>query len=357
MKKIFIAATKENDGKTTIALGLLLNLKEKFKKIAFFKPIGQRYVEETGYAVSKDSFLIEKVCKFRTKPIYMNPLIVKRGFTKKYIQNPNKEKITKKILQAFRKISNNKDVVIIEGTGHAGVGAVFEHSNAHVARLLDAEVIIVSSGGLGRPIDEVFLNYNLFKHLGVKVKGVIINKVLREKIEELKPLLEDGLKRLGINLYGVIPYYPQLSIPTVSQIYEATNYEVITGRENMNREVKNIIVGAMTPHDILSVIKEGSLIITPGDRDDIILATLSSQSTGIEIAGIILTQEIMPHFRILSLLKRTKIPVLLAKEDTFLVATRIHDINVKIRYQDKEKIEIIKSMIREFINIDEIIGG
>ncbi len=357
MRRIFIAGTRQNEGKTTVALGLILNVKERIKRVGFLKPIGQRYIEEEGVIVSKDSFLIEKVCGFRIPLRDMNPIIIGKGFTEKYINSPFKEQITTKILDAYNRISKGRRLVIVEGTGHAGVGSVFDHSNAYVASILGCKAILVSSGGLGRPVDEIMLNYNLFKSMNVEVLGVIVNKVLPEKISKIKSLLGKCFSRLGVKLLGVLPYHPELLALSVSQILEETDYRLVSGESFINRRIDNVLVGAVTAHDMVSMVRDGSLIVAPGDRDDIILAVLNSENIGIHIAGLILTQDIMPHFRILSLLKRANFPTLISKEDTFTVANQIRDINVKIRPQDKDKIEVIKDIVGDFIDIDFIIGG
>jgi len=269
MKKIFIAATKQNDGKTTVSLGLIYNFKDRFKKVAFIKPIGQRYLEEEGVKVDEDSVLIEKVtasCKVRCGLKDMSPVAVEKGFTEKYINSPDKKPITSQIKQAFRHVSRGQDLVIIEGTGHAGVGSVFDHSNATVARLLGSKVIIISSGGIGRPIDEIVLNKALFEKEGVKVLGVIINKVLPNKFDKINRLVRKGLERKKIDVLGVIPYNPMLSQPTIEQILEETDFEVLCGRDYLERSVSQIIVGAMEPQDAVKYIVNDSLMITPGDR-------------------------------------------------------------------------------------------
>ena len=124
MKRIFIAATKQNDGKTTVSLGLIRNFQEKFKNVGFIKPIGQRYLEEEGLKIDEDSFLIEEVCKIKSGLKDMSPIAVERGFTEKYISLPDKKPIADQIKKAFKHVSERKDLVIIEGTGHAGVGSV-----------------------------------------------------------------------------------------------------------------------------------------------------------------------------------------------------------------------------------------
>ena len=360
-KKIFIAATKQNDGKTTVSLGLIFALQERFKKIGFIKPIGQRYLEEEGLKVDEDSVLIERVLEsvglgFNIGD--MSPIAVERGFTEKYIKNPDKKALTKKIRDSFKRVSKGKDLVIIEGTGHAGVGSVFDHSNSAVAKLLGSKVVLISSGGIGRPIDEIALNKALFEKDGVKLLGVIVNKVLPGKLDKINSLVRKGLSRKGVEVLGVIPYLPKLSYPTIGQILEETDFKLISGRKNLANVIKNIIVAAMEPHDALNYIKDMCFIITPGDREDILLAALSCHLANTAacpiLSGVILTGGIMPHSRILEVMKKAGVPLLSAQEDTYKVASIIHDLTIKIRPQDKEKIELVKKIISDNVDVERL---
>lgn len=352
MKKVFIAATKQNDGKTTVSLGLICNFQERFKKVAFIKPIGQRYLEEEGLKIDEDSLLIEEVCGIKCGLKDMSPVAVEKGFTERYIVNPDKKLITRQIKESFRRVSKRQDLVIIEGTGHAGVGSVFDHSNAAVAKLLGTKVILISSGGIGRPIDEIILNQALFEKIGVKVLGVIINKVLPEKFDKINRLVRRGLKTKGIDVLGVVPYNPRLSWPTIEQILEETHFEVLCGKDYLNNTCASIIVGAMRPHDALKYIVDDALLITPGDRKDMIFAVLK-----LKISGLILTGGLMPGQKIMDLLIKAKIPVLLAKRDTYSVASCIHDLTVKIRPQDTSKINTIIKLIKDNVDLDRILKG
>lgn len=364
MKKIFIAATKQNDGKTTASLGLICNFRDRFKKVSFIKPIGQRYLEEDGVKVDEDSVLIEKViatCKVRCGLKDMSPIAVEKGFTEDYIDSPQKKYITSQIKDAFGHVAKGQDLVVIEGTGHAGVGSVFDHSNAYVAKLLGSKVIIVSSGGIGRPIDEIVLNKALFDKEGVKVLGVIINKVLPDKFDKINRLVRKGLKRKGIDVLGVIPYTPLLSCPTIGQVLEETDYELLCGEEVLERYISQVIVGAMQPHDAVKYIVDDSLLITPGDREDMIMTALGcyreSDNKRLKISGIILTGGIIPAQSIMDLLCKARVPVLLARTDTYTVAASIHDLTVKIRPKDTEKINAVVRLIKESVDLDMILKG
>ncbi len=361
MKKVFIAATKQNDGKTTVSLGLICNFQKKFKRVGFIKPIGQRYLEEEGLKIDEDSILVEEVCGFKCGLKDMSPIAVEKGFTEKYILRPDKKSITRQIQDSFRRISQKQNLVVIEGTGHAGVGSVFDHSNATVAKLLGAKVIIISSGGVGRPIDEVVLNKALFEKEGVKVLGAIINKVLPDKFEKINRLVRSGLERKGINVLGVISYNPMLARPTIEQILDDSDFQVLTGSEFLEAEVSRVIVGAMEPLDAIKYITNDSLMITPGDRQDMIMTALScfrdTPDKRPRICGIVLSGGIIPEPPIMNMLEQSHIPVLLAKSDTYDVATHIHDLTVKIRPCDKNKINAVVKLIRDHVDLDKILKG
>ncbi|MCX5703307.1 MAG: AAA family ATPase [Candidatus Omnitrophica bacterium] len=360
MKRIFIAATKQNDGKTTVSLGLICNFQDKFKKVGFIKPIGQRYLEEEGLKIDEDSLLIEEVCGIKCGLKDMSPIAVEKGFTERYIAKPDKKSITRQIKGSFRRVSKGLDLVIVEGTGHAGVGSVFDHSNATVAKLLGAKAIIISSGGIGRPIDEIVLNKALFEKEGVKVLGVIINKVLPNKFEKINRLVKKGLARKGIDVLGVIPYNPMLSWPTIEQILEETGFELLCGKDYLERSVSRVIVGAMEAHDAIKYIVDDSLLITPGDREDIIMAALgcfrASDEKRLKVCGMVLSGEIMPGESIVNSLKMAQIPVLIGKADTYSVATCVYDLTVKIRPQDSGKINSVIKMVKESVDLDKILS-
>jgi BioD-like phosphotransacetylase family protein len=359
-KRIFIAATMQNDGKTTVSMGLIFNFKERFKNIGFIKPIGQRYLEEDGQKIDEDSILIEDVCRIKCGIKDMSPIAVEKGFTEKYILNPDKESIDTQIQESFERVSRDKEFVVIEGTGHAGVGSVFDHSNAAVAKLLGAKVILVSSGGVGRPIDEIMLNKALFEKEGVGLLGVIINKVRQDKFDKIRHLVKDGLKRLGVNVLGVMPYQQLLSYPTMRQIWEETKFKVFSGNECLDHYIAKIVIGAMEPHNALNFMQPNSLLITPGDREDLIMTALGlhiakAQVCPTQIAGIILTGGFMPHKEVVGVMKSTNVPVFLTDLDTYATASLIHDLTVKIRPQDTDKIETVKNMVKDYVAIDEIL--
>src|SRR5580692_7335273 len=218
--RVFIAATRQNDGKTTTSLGLIAALQRYYPRIGYIKPVGQRFVEIEEQKIDEDTVLMDSVFRLNCPLVDMSPIAVEPDFTRKYLQSSNNETLVKKIIKAFDRVAWEKDFVLCEGSGHAGVGSVFDLSNAQVAQIMGAKVIIISQGGIGKPIDEVYLNQAVFEREGVEVIGVILNKVTPEKIDYITEFARRGLKRKGLDLLGVLPHSHILSRPTIAAIYE-----------------------------------------------------------------------------------------------------------------------------------------
>lgn len=360
-KNIFISSIHQNAGKTTVSLGLYKALTSRKIKTTFLKPIGQQYVNVGSLSVDKDSYLIGEVFKLGRRLPEMSPITIGRGYTQKYIFKPNKDFHTKKILKAFKSLIKGKDAIIVEGTGHAGVGSVIDHSNADVASLLGSKVVIISGGGVGRSIDEIILNKALFDLRKVEVLGVIVNKVLPEKYEKIQRTLRQGLQNKGIKLLGVIPNDPLMSAPTVGQIQERLDLKMLCGTTAMSRRVKNVIVAAMEPHNMVHYLQDGTLVITSGDRVDNILLAVSSHlihdGRSFQISGIILTGGLMPNPKIVDLLKKSALPVLITNEDTYTIAASVEHLTCKIQKTDKDKIKEAETLVRKYVDVDAILEG
>ncbi|HEV2437071.1 MAG TPA: AAA family ATPase [Verrucomicrobiae bacterium] len=357
--RVFIAATRQNDGKTTVSLGLIAALQEHFPRIGYIKPVGQRFVEIEEQKIDEDTVLMDAVYRMNCPLVDMSPIAVEPDFTRKYLQASNNEALVKRIHKAFDRVAWEKDFVLCEGSGHAGVGSVFDLSNAQVAKILGCKVIIVSQGGIGKPIDEVSLNQALFEKEGVEIIGVMLNKVLPDKVDYVTDFARRGLKRKGLELLGVLPYEPILGSPSVDLIREELHAELLNTPATLNNMVDEVIIGAMGAQNAMQFFKRGVLLITPGDREDILLAAGAATMPQSEdkMAGIILTGGLRPNEAILKALQTLPIPVLLAKADSYQVASKVHNLTVKTRPNDAEKISLIRNLVAQNVNVKKIINA
>ena len=367
-KAVYIAGTRQNEGKTTLALGLIGELVRRGLKVGYIKPVGQQYVESEGVKVDKDSLLLTRIFSLVTSAVGgvdarladTSPVAVDRYFTRKYIDRPEPEKLRRSILDAYERVSRGKDIVVIEGTGHAGVGAVIDLSNAQVAKLLDAPVVIISSGGIGKPVDEFVLNRALFEREGVRIAGVVVNKILPDKIDSITDYLRRSLTYHGMNLLAVMPEARQLSLLTLRQVARDVGAQVVIGGDFLDNVIQRFIVGAMTAHKVLDYLGPGVLMITGGDRDDLLLAAVGMCSVNAAperaMAGVILTGGVTPHASVHELISRVCFPVLLHADDSYTVATHISNLVAKIQIQDTAKHQVAIRMVREHVDVDRLLG-
>lgn len=358
-KRIFIAATRMNDGKTTTSLALFSALRGITEKVGFIKPIGQRFVEYDGHQIDEDSVLLNQTFDVKVPIQAMSPIAIHANFTREYLDNPDESqgKLIDIMCRAFDRAAYEKEYIIIEGTGHAGVGSVFNLSNADVAKRLDAKVIIIAKGGIGRPIDEIALNNALFKAAGVEVIGAIINKVLPNKMEDVQKYCQKALDRMGIPLLGCLPIEQKLTRPNLSQIVEEVNGRWINGQEDGRRErINRVIIGAMAARGLLDLLQRGTLIITPGDREDIILSAIAAEGVTEErtISGIILTRNVLPHPKLMEMIAKTSIPVVVCSDESYKVASLVNNMTVKTQPDDDDKIPIIKDLMKKNIDMQAI---
>jgi BioD-like phosphotransacetylase family protein len=355
--RVFIAATRQNDGKTTTSLGLLAMLQQRYPRIGYIKPVGQRLVLVETLKIDEDSVLMDKVFHLNCPLDASNPIAVVADFTRKYLQGADNKALVKRIRNAFDRVAWEKDFVLCEGSGHAGVGSVFDLSNARIAKILQTKVVIVAQGGIGKPIDEVAMNQALFEREGVEIIGVILNKVLPGKLNDVADFASRGLKRKGLELLGVIPHHPMLSSPTVDLIREELAAEMLNDSPRVHELIEDIVLGAMGVQNAGRFFKKGVLLITPGDREDIILAAAAATDSARQLAGIVLTGALRPSESVLRVIQGMACPVLLAKPDSYEVASKVHDLTVKTRPSDREKIILIRDLIAQHVDVNKILNA
>jgi hypothetical protein len=356
--RIFVAATRMDDGKTTSSVGLFAALQQRFPRIGFIKPVGQRFVEIEGAKIDEDTVLINETYHPHTPLKAMSPIAVEPDFTRRYLSGGITHQLHDRVRTAFDIAAWEKDFVIIEGTGHAGVGSVFDLSNATVARLLQSKVIIVSRAGIGRPIDEISLNMALFEKQGVEVIGAIINKVVPEKMAMLKEYATLGLAKLGLPLLGMIPMHTELYKPTVNQACLRLKGEFIAGAQHKRRRVSRIGVGAMSCRNAERLFQPGTLIITPGDREDLIMMILNEDSkptTRGHLAGVVLTDGILPPENVMQLIRERSLPFISTLADVSSATTSIGHMTVKTEVGDRDKIGVIQKLIHDHVQVDRIV--
>lgn len=363
-KNIFIAGSSQHSGKTLIAFGLLAAFSKRGHRVTYMKPVGQRTVQMGLDHVDEDVALIHDILRLQSPPKESNPVTIPSGYTRNFLlRGGSSSDLMAEIETSYNLVvgtgADQADICIIEGTGHAGVGTVVGLSNATVAHLLNAPTLLVTGGGIGRPIDEFALNDALLRQEHVPCLGAIVNKVQESGLSKVQPALNAWFDRNSVPLLGVVPYRPRLSRITLRQIVAETGCSVLNGAEMLDLMIDECVVGAAQPPRMLPLFKPGVLAIMPGDRYDLVLAALSSHrqsSEGYEMGvSICLTSGQLPGEDIMRLVKATRMPVLSTTTDTYTSTSIISDLVAKTHPNDKEKLVIAENLVADFVDVDRVL--
>ena len=360
-RRIFLAATGQNRGKTTTSLGLAAAIAGRGHRLAFLKPIGQRYVLVDGGRADEDAVLMKAVFDLPDPLDDMSPVTLPRHFTTDFVMGRVADDQAGAVLAAAERLARERDLVLVEGTGHAGVGAVIGLSNARVAALLEAPVVIVSEGGVGRPIDEIVLNQALFERHGVRVLGAVVNKVNVDASPELREVLRRGLARQGIELLGCIPYSDFLANPSLELIESHLPGKRLSGEPAAERTIGHVAIGAMQAEHAVPLLRDRTLLITPGDRDDLLSAALDlnegAPPGGVpRVSGVVLTGGLRPPHAVVERMRAADLWSYLVESDTYRTAEAVHGVLVKTHPGDTEKIATIIRLVGESLDADALLA-
>lgn len=359
---IYVAGTSKHCGKTSVALGLFAALRERGFKVAYMKPVGQRTVSYQGLTVDEDVALVHEVFDIKTSPSLANPVTIPSGFTREFlVEGRSCETLVKRIREAYEKISADAEIVVVEGTGHAGVGACLGVSNARVASLLECKAIIVTSGGIGRPIDEFELSRRLFEVEQVPVLGMICNKVYREKMDQVKKPVQVWLSERGFELVGMFPQEAVMSELAMAQIADDLAADVLTGEASLARRMKDSVIGAASVQSVARHFADGLLLITTGDRENLVRSAVEwdrhhgdGENGGI---GICLTSPPELSHELMQEADEAAVPIVFVPGEICKVGAKIRSWVGSILPGEEEKIAAAKSLVQRHVDLDVLLAA
>jgi hypothetical protein len=365
-KNIYVAATSQHVGKTTSTLGLVAVLQQKGINVGYCKPVGQQFVDLGELRVDKDALLFAKTMNFELVPAIHSPVILGKGATTDFLDAPEQFDYPNRIFEAAGVLEKEHDLVIYEGTGHPGVGSVVNLSNARVAKMLNASVVMVVEGGIGSTIDRLNLSIALFKKAQVPIIGVIINKVLPDKMSKVRKYVGRWLESRKLPLLGVLPYQKSLSNPIMETIIDAVNGRVLLNGEYLDNRIEGIIAGSLIEtHDFRT--EKDLLLVSSGRRVcEAIEAIRKSmikvkRSDECPLAGIIITgdgklsNQSYEEIHCTEYVDQHRIPVITTALDTYGSAVKISNIEVKINTRTPWKVAQANELIRKHINLDSLL--
>eukprot|EP01065_Artemidia_motanka_P026387 TRINITY_DN3134_c4_g1_i1.p1 TRINITY_DN3134_c4_g1~~TRINITY_DN3134_c4_g1_i1.p1 ORF type:complete len:400 (+),score=120.01 TRINITY_DN3134_c4_g1_i1:100-1299(+) len=361
-----VAATGQHVGKTTTSLALVAGAVKRLgsDKVAYMKPVGQQWVEvdllgKGKHRVDKDCVLFKEFFGLGCEYPDMSPILIPKGFTQQYLdgKTPGLDEHTDRIRSYYARLKKQSDCIIVEGTGHAGVGSVIGLNNAQVAQALGIPAVLIGPGGIGSSTDELCLSKNLFEAHGVKIKGVIVNKVRPEKIDKVTEYMRKQVEgKWKIPLLGVVPFNTMLHAPTMNDVALVFNSKFIAGEDRKFQRIADVqliatCLDAFTEQKMYN--RPQQLYVVPSGRTDIILAIIADLKVGglARQSGLVLTGDYPPQEQVLQTLRHESIPALhLSDLTSFEVCSKLATFKAKIRMEDKEKIQKAVDVIQDAID-------
>jgi len=257
-----------------------------------------------------------------------------------------------KVQEMIQAVGGDRDTAFVEAGVNLAFGSSVHLDAISLAKFADAPLVLVLGGGEASVLDEIHFYKNYINDEGARLAGFVINRVA--DLEDFEATYREELDQTGLPILGIIPRSEELETLPVRFLVERLFARVVAGEDGINNVVKHIFLGAMSVSSAVghpSFEKSNKLIITSGDRSDMILAAIASGTS-----CIVLTNNLLPPGNILAKASEAKVPVLLVPWDTFTTVQKIEQVEALLTIEDKPKMDIVCELVKKHVNIEAIFG-
>ncbi|MDH7444040.1 phosphate acetyltransferase [Aquimarina sp. 2201CG14-23] len=355
-KAVYIATIEPNSGKSIVVLGLMRMLLGKTARVGYFRPI----IDDPKEG-EIDNHINTVISHFELDINFKNTYAFTRSEVLQKYNQGRSGAIIDGIIEKYKNLEEKFDFILVEGTDFSDEGSIIEFDiNVIIAKNLGIPSIIVASG-VDKTKEEIAGNlklaYDTFISKDVEVVAIVANKVVNGCEKELKIKLNDDF---GTDVEQIIiPKIGALINPTIKEIVKELDGTILFGKEFLHNQAGSFGVGAMQLRNYLTHLKDNSLVITPGDRADIILGVLQANISDNypKISAIILTGGIVPEEPILKLIEGVSlsVPIISVAQGTFSITNKIGAIRSKIYADNQQKINTSISTFEQYVDADRLV--
>ena len=344
MKSLIVASTREDAGKTSLIIGLSKALKKRF---GYVKPLGDRFLYRKKRLWDYDAALLTRVFELGEEPESISI-----GFDHSKLRYMyDRASVFEALAGIVNEIGKGRDAVLIECGANLSYGAAVHLDPLTISQETGTSVVIVASGGEDEIADDLAFIKRFVTSDEATIAGVIVNKVIH--LDDFRETHLPEIEAIGVDVLGVVPYVEDLSTLSVSTVAEKLFARVLTGEEGLNGRIRNVVVGAMTVNAVMNYPRLGvpdKLVISSGDRSDMILAVLEAGGT----SAIVLTNNIVPPANVISKAGEHGVPLLLVPKDTYETALQVERIHPLLTADDTEKIDRLAALAVEHLDLDRL---
>jgi len=350
---LYVCSFSGFSGKSIVSLGLALNLRDMGYRIGYLKPVGWEMGRGAkGEKIDEDAQLMMSVLDLRLPMDVVVPVIFGARFLEE-TEKTDPSLYEERILKAYERAAEDKDLIILEGPYSLGVGSSMGIDPISLSKKFKSRILMVSTFQNDATIDRDAWAKIVIEALGGGFMGLVLNRVPRTDVERVRRFAPPVFEKNGIDLLGIVPENVEIMAPTVREICEKTRCEVLTAEDRLDNLVEDILVGAMSLESSLTYFRRSfrKAVITGGDRTDIQLAALETN-----LSALILTGNLYPDTRVLSRAEELEIPVLLVPWDTYTTVRRVSSLTGRINPKDEKKIALTKELVGENVEWRRILN-
>ncbi len=349
MVGIYVGGTSAYCGKHTIAMSLAVTLQEQGYRIGYMKPVGTLPLEKDGRTGDEDAFFMQEVLGLSEDPQKVTPVVVDQDFRMKTFRSTCEAGLLMgKIKSAYQELGRDKDVMIVVGAGSMLSGKYCNLDGVSIVRALDLYAI-----GLDRYVHHIAYDYFFWLQevLQEKLLGVLLNDIPPAFQSELDTMLIPMFKQKGLCVLGVVPRDPLLGAISVSELAQCLGGRLLCASSKSERVVEDFLIGTMQVENFTTYFKKkrNTAIIVGGDRSDVQFVALEG-----ECPCLILTGNIYPSDVVMTRAEALDVPVLVVRDDTYVVSGQVEDILNRHKQRDRSKVEHVTQFVSSYIDLDAI---
>jgi len=344
VKSLIVASTREDAGKTSLIIGLTSALDHRF---GYLKPLGDRFVYRKKRLWDYDAALLTQLFGLDEEPESIS-----LGFDHsklRYMYEPNA--VFETLKRRIAEVGKDREGVLIECGKDLAYGASVHLDPLTISRETGIPVVIVAGGAENEIADDLSFIHRFVTSDEATIAGVIVNRVVHmdDFIETQIPEIES----IGVDVLGVVPFLPELTTLSVTTVAERLFARVIAGEDGLNRRIQNIVVGAMSVGAAMGdprISAPEKLVISSGDRSDMILAVLDAGET----SAVVLTNNIVPPSAVIAKASDCGVPLLLVPKGTYETALQVEEIHPLLTSKDTDKIETLGKLAKEHLDLEKL---
>ncbi len=349
---LLVSSLEPSTGKTAIALALgrlAHGDGDEGRTVGYMKPKGTRLESNVGKTLDEDPFLARELLEFEAEIHDMEPIVYSPTFLEQVIRGrEDADELSERVLEAYETLAAGCDQLFVEGGGNLDVGGSIGLTDADVAELLDARVLLVASYESPSDVDRLITAARTF---GDRMDGILFNNVSDTAYDELETDVVPFLDGNGISTHGILPQKQTLAGVTVDELAEELGATVLSA-DGSGSYVERFSVGAMGTESALRHFRrtKNAAVITGGDRSEIHTAALEAPG----VNCLILTGGHRPSGTIIGQATERGVPILAVQTDTLTTVERAEDIVRTGRTRSERTVEEMESLLTEYADLDHV---